>query len=130
MKSEIVAILTFGLVFVVLGIGLILGKPGWMIAPFVAGAILIGTGVYLAGVSFWMLRRKERGEVLGDERGLAIFERASYRTFQIIFPIEGLLLLLFTFTKIQMDAVPVLVFLVVVTVGSFWAYYLWYKRKM
>lgn len=130
MKSEIVAVLTFGLVFVILGIGLILGEPEWMLAPFSAGAILVGTGVYLTVFSLWLLRRKERGEVLEDERGVAIFEKASYRTFQIIIPIEGLLLLLFTFTKIQMDAVPILVFLVVATVGSFWAFYIWYKRKM
>ncbi|KXA91600.1 hypothetical protein AKJ57_00490 [candidate division MSBL1 archaeon SCGC-AAA259A05] len=130
MRSEIVGILTFGLVFVILGIGLMLGKPEWMLAPFAGGAILIGTGVYLTVFSLWSLKKKERGEVLGDERGLAIFEKASYRTFQIIFPLEGILLVLFTFTKIQADAVPILVFLVLVTVGSFWAFYLWYRRKM
>lgn len=130
MRSEFVAVWTFGLVFVILGIGLILGEPEWMLAPFAGGVVLIGTGIYLAVFSLWLLKRKERGEILEDERGLAIFEKASYRTFQIIFPLEGILLLVFTFTKIQAGVVPVLVFLVLATVGSFWIFYIWYKRKM
>ncbi len=75
-----------------------------------------------------LMNMKLSGEVKEDERDYRISEKASLRTFQIIFIVQGFLYATLAILGIQLPAQPVVGALFAITGISYAGIFQWYKR--
>ncbi len=127
--QEIISIL-FGIVLVISGVYVLVYEPDWVTS--VAGAMggLIGAGVALILITLWQYRSRVSGELREDERDYRIAEKASFRTFQVIFILQGFMFAVLGIFTIQLPAQPVVGLLFAITGVSYAAFFYWYRNKM
>lgn len=130
MKTQEIASFIIGIFLVMAGIYIQIFKPAWVSEAQGAGGGLIGGGVVLTLLTLKTYRTRKSGEIREDERDYRIAEKASFRTFQIIFILQGFLLGILGILNIQLPAQPVVGALFAVTGFSYMGFFYWYRSKM
>jgi uncharacterized membrane protein len=127
--QEIISIL-FGIVLVISGVYVLVYEPDWVTSVSGAMGGLIGAGVALILITFWQYRSRVSGELREDERDYRIAEKASFRTFQVTFILQGFLFAVLGIFTIQLPAQPVVGLLFAITGVSYVVFFYWYRNKM
>jgi uncharacterized membrane protein len=122
--------LIVGFILFLIGSGIHIFGPDWIINPSGAGGAFIGAGVALFLVTLREIRLKNKGNVVEDERILHIAEKASHKTLVILIILEGTLMALLGVTAFDIQAYPVVSLLFAITMLSYAGFYYWYKRQM
>ena len=130
MKAQEIVSFTFGIFLVMIGIYIAAYEPIWVSSVYGAMGGLIGAGIALILISLWKYKIRKSGEIKEDERDYRIAEKASFKTFQIIFIIQGSLYATLGILNIQLPAQPVVGILFAITGISYAGIFHWYKRKM
>ncbi|MDK2825233.1 Predicted membrane protein [Methanolobus vulcani] len=130
MKNQEIILLIAGLVLSGFGIYIKIYEPAWVSNTEDPGGGLIGAGVVLILTSLRNRHYKKKGIITEDERDYRIAEKASYRSFQIIFILQGFLFFILGISDIQLTAQSVIGVLFAASgiayIGSFY----WYRNKM
>lgn len=130
MKAQEIASFTIGIFLVTIGIYIWVYNPSWVSSVYGAAVGLIGAGVALILIALWKYKIRISGEVKEDERDYRIAEKASLRTFQIIFIVQGFLYATLGILNIQLPAQPVIGALFAITGFSYMGFFYWYRRNM
>ncbi|MCQ1535768.1 DUF2178 domain-containing protein [Methanosarcina sp. KYL-1] len=121
---------TIGIFLVTIGIYIWAYSPTWVSSVSGAAAGLIVAGVALILIALWKYKIRKSGEIKEDERDYRIAEKASFKTFQIIFILQGVLYATLGILNIQLPAQPVVGALFAITGISYAGIFQWYRRKM
>lgn len=130
MKAQEIASFTIGIFLVTIGIYIWVYNPSWVSSVHGATGGLIVAGVALILIALWKYKIRISGEVREDERDYRIAEKASFKTFQIIFIVQGFLYATLGILDIQLPAQPVIGALFAITGFSYMAFFYWYRRNM
>lgn len=130
MKAQEIVSIIVGIFLVTLGIYVSVYKPTWVSNVYGAMIGLIGAGVALILIALWKYKIRKSGEVKEDERDYRIAEKASFRTFQIMFILQGFLFATLGILNIQLPAQPVVAALFAITGFSYMGFFYWYRTKM
>lgn len=130
MKAQEIASFTIGILLATIGIYIWAYNPSWVSSVHGAAVGLIGAGVALILIALWKYKIRISGEVKEDERDYRIAEKASFRTFQIIFIVQGFLYATLGILDIQLPAQPVIGALFAITGFSYMGFFYWYRRNM
>jgi uncharacterized membrane protein len=130
MQVKETGMLIVGFILFLIGSGIHIFGPDWIINPSGAGGAFIGAGVALFLVTLREIRLKNKGNVVEDERILHIAEKASHKTLVILIILEGTLMALLGVTAFDIQAYPVVSLLFAITMLSYAGFYYWYKRQM
>lgn len=130
MKTQEIASITFGIFLVTLGIYILVYEPIWVSNAYGSMVGLTGAGVALILIALWRYKTRKSGEIREDERDYRIAEKASFRTFQIIFILQGFLFAMLGILNIQLPAQPVVAVLFAITGISYAGFFQWYRSKM
>jgi len=130
MKAQEIVSIIFGIFLVTTGIYISAYEPAWVSNAYGAMLGLIGAGVILILISLWEYKIRKSGKVKEDERDYRITEKASFRTFQIMFILQGFLFATLGILNIQLPAQPVVAILFAVTGFSYMGFFYWYRTKM
>lgn len=130
MKSQEIVPLILGIFLISAGIYILFNEPIWVSSVYASMAALIGAGVALILITLQKYRIRKSGEIKEDERDHRIAEKASFRTFQIIFIIQGVLYAILGILNIQLPAQPILGTLFAITGFSYMGFFYFYREKM
>lgn len=130
MQVKETGMLIVGFILFLIGSGIHIFGPDWIINPSGAGGAFIGAGVALFLVTLREIRLKNKGNVVEDERILHIAEKTSHKTLVILIILEGTLMALLGVTAFDIQAYPVVSLLFAITMLSYAGFYYWYKRQM
>jgi len=130
MKAQEIASFTIGIFLVTIGIYIWVYNPSWVSSVQGATGGLIVAGAALILISLWKYKIRISGEVREDERDYRIAEKASLRTFQITFIVQGFLYATLGILNIQLPAQPVIGALFAITGFSYMGFFYWYRRNM
>ena len=130
MKAQEIASFTIGIFLVTIGIYIWVYNPSWVSSVHGATVGLIGAGVALILIALWKYKIRISGEVREDERDYRIAEKASFKTFQIIFIVQGFLYATLGILDIQLPAQPVVGVLFAITGISYAGIFWLYRRNM
>ncbi|WP_209619425.1 DUF2178 domain-containing protein [Methanolobus bombayensis] len=130
MKAQEIISLIFGTVLFTMGTYVMVYEPAWVSSIYGAAAGLIGAGIALVAITLWNYMNRKSGIIKEDERDYRIAEKASFRTFQIIFIIQGFLLAVLGIINIQLPAQPVVATLFAITGISYMGFFQWYRKQM
>ena len=130
MKAQEIGSFTIGIFLVTIGIYIWIYNPSWVSGVYGATVGLIGAGVALILIALWKYKIRISGEVREDERDYRIAEKASFKTFQIIFIVQGFLYATLGILDIQLPAQPVVGVLFAITGISYAGIFWLYRRNM
>ncbi len=130
MKTQEIISLIFGIALLTTGIYIMVYEPAWVSSVYGATGGLIGAGVALIAITLWNYKNRKSGIIKEDERDYRIAEKASFRTFQITFIIQGFLLAVLGIFNIQLQAQPVVAILFAITGISYMGFFQWYRKQM
>jgi uncharacterized membrane protein len=123
------SMLVTGFFITLIGIGIHIFEPGWIINTSGTGGAFIGAGIAIILISIHSIRLKNKGTIVEDERTFHIAERASHKTLTILIILEGILMAFLGVAAFDVQAYPVVSLLFVITVLTYVGFYYWYNRQ-
>lgn len=129
MEKEI-PLIGLGLVLMLSGILVTVFEPPWIVSVDSAMGGLIGAGVAALTIGVFQLKKKKNEEIINDERDYRIAEKATFRVFQVMFPLLGFSFAVISFVENQLMARPALALLFGLMGVLYAAFFRYYRRKM
>ncbi|MCC7575262.1 MAG: DUF2178 domain-containing protein [Methanomethylovorans sp.] len=129
MQTKDTGVLITGFFISLIGIGIHIFEPGWIINPSGTGGAFVGAGIVLIGLGIRSIRLKNKGTIVEDERIFYIAEKASHKTLTILIILQGILMAFLGITAFDIQAYPIVSLLFAITVLTYVGFYHWYKRR-
>lgn len=128
-QTKDTGVLITGFFISLIGIGIHIFEPGWIINPSGTGGAFVGAGIVLIGLGIRSIRLKNKGTIVEDERIFYIAEKASHKTLTILIILQGILMAFLGITAFDIQAYPIVSLLFAITVLTYVGFYHWYKRR-
>lgn len=130
MSKREIGVIVFGIVLIISGILTTFLEPEWIVSVSGTMGGLIGAGTAALLIGVWNLKKEKAREVTSDERDYKIAEKATFKVFQVMFPVTGFSFAILSFVKNDLGARPVLGILFGFMGILYTIFYYHYRRKM